>query len=567
MSPTRMPIGRLEQYDPGVYSDEAGNYFTGNPTAGGSYDVNNLTFAGTNPLSFGIGNAPGQAAPAADLSTYNTTPTAGQLSTGYDAGGNLSYGAQPAAPATSSIGQESPGFAVSPFLPGGSPTVPASAQRLTPQQISPSTFKPTTYKAPTTPNPSLVSDVFNVGGGASENGYGGVTYAGFDPQNHQGAALGDPMNAKYALQQFLVDSGTDLSGNAVQIASQLNAKYGAAYGDPNFFTAIDGETIMMPDGQYVHAAPNGYGLGTGTFNPANSREVFWGSSGAGSDATPTGSSGTGTSTGTGKESPGYSVAGTSGSNPNGMLAMLTKLMAPQPTGPALPPGYGGPGPALTNGVNQVGQDPLNDLETSALAGILQNGGTPYGQNIEATLADLISRGGLSPSITNQLIGARDAEAGAFSGQLADARAALASRGLASVPGSPQGPEVTAIDRISEGLAPTYASAVSDIESHAIDTGNASVMQSLSMATGMSEQDTQAILGAIGTGTARTTALSNIALKSLEDNQQWNEFLANFGLQKDQVAEQLAQGRITSLVPLLQMFLQMAGASAQGFIGQ
>ena len=88
------------------------------------------------------------------------------------------------------------------------------------------------------------------------------------------------MNAKYALQQYLVEQQTltgGPSGNAAAIASALNAEYGAAYGNPNFFKAIDAETIMMPDGQYVHSAPNGYGMAQGTFNATNVGEVFWSS--------------------------------------------------------------------------------------------------------------------------------------------------------------------------------------------------------------------------------------------------------------------------------------------------
>lgn len=567
---TRNPIGRVQQFDPysptgkgATYTDEAGNYYAGDPLAGGSYSSDNLTFLGNDLASFWP-SASVAANTIPTNPTQNTTPTNGQLSTSYDAGGNYSYApvAAPVAPAPVTDG--------SAFLPGGSLSIPATALKTTPQRISPSTFA-SNYRAPNAPNPSLISDTLTIGADAS-NGYGGVTYAGFSPQDHQGVALGDPMNAKYALQQFLVQTGMDLGGNAQAIAQQLNAKYGAAYGDPNFFHAVDGETIMMPDGQYVHAAPNGYGLAAGTYNPQNTREVFWGytddgSGGSGGGGTTSGGGGSTTPSAGSSGSGGTGGGGTGGGiDFSSLLAQLQGLMGPQPTGPALPGGFNPNGAPITDGVNQVGNTPLDDLMTSALAGILQNGGTPYSQSIETTLADLISRGGLSPATERQLIGARDAEAGAFSGQLNDARAALAARGLGSVPGAGQGPEVTAIGRISDSLAPVYASAVSDIESHAIDVGNDSVMQALQMATGMSAQDTNAILNAIGTGTARQTALSNIALQTLDRNIEWNKFLAEFGLERDQIAEQLAQGRITSLVPLLQMFLQLAGQSAQGYIG-
>jgi hypothetical protein len=111
------------------------------------------------------------------------------------------------------------------------------------------------------------------------NGFNRITYCGFSPQDHQGADLKDPMNAKYALQQYLIDTNANLNGGAQGIVDALNQKYGAAYGNAKFFTAIDTETIMMPDGQYVHYAPNGYAMAHGTFNPMNTGEVFWGATG------------------------------------------------------------------------------------------------------------------------------------------------------------------------------------------------------------------------------------------------------------------------------------------------
>ena len=129
--------------------------------------------------------------------------------------------------------------------------------------------------APTTPS---LSATLNIGADAC-NGFNNITYCGFSPQDHQGANLNDPMNAKYALQQFLIETNANLNGGAQGIADALNLKYGAAYGDPNFFTATDTETIMMPDGQYVHYAPNGYAMASGTYNPLNGGEVFWGATG------------------------------------------------------------------------------------------------------------------------------------------------------------------------------------------------------------------------------------------------------------------------------------------------
>jgi hypothetical protein len=129
------------------------------------------------------------------------------------------------------------------------------------------------------PLPGALEPTLTVGADAC-NGFNGITYCGFSPQDHTGANLNDPMNAKYALQQFLVETNGNLNGGAQGIVDSLNQKYGVLYGDANFFTATDAETIMMPDGQYVHYAPNGYAMASGTYNPLNTGEVFWGATGA-----------------------------------------------------------------------------------------------------------------------------------------------------------------------------------------------------------------------------------------------------------------------------------------------
>ena len=52
---SRSPFGRLSPFDPGIFSDEEGSYFTGDPLAGGSYNPSNLTYAGQDPSVFNIG--------------------------------------------------------------------------------------------------------------------------------------------------------------------------------------------------------------------------------------------------------------------------------------------------------------------------------------------------------------------------------------------------------------------------------------------------------------------------------------------------------------------------------
>ena len=77
---------------------------------------------------------------------------------------------------------------------------------------------------------SSTSGTLNIGADAC-NGFNRITYCGFSPQDHQGADLNDPMNAKYALQQYLIETNANLNGGAQGIVDALNQKYGAAYGN------------------------------------------------------------------------------------------------------------------------------------------------------------------------------------------------------------------------------------------------------------------------------------------------------------------------------------------------
>lgn len=217
---------------------------------------------------------------------------------------------------------------------------------------------------------------------------------------------------------------------------------------------------------------------------------------------------------------------------------------------------------------QIGSDPQSQLIDAGLADLIKRGGaTDSTTSLMKQLQDIISKGGITHDSEADLNRARDDEARAFTGQTEDARAALASRGVASTPGVAQGGEISAIKRITESLAPTYADTVAGIETHAADMKNSTLLSSLQMATGLSAQESNNLLGALGSGTQRQLGLSQIALQSLEQDDQWNEFVANYGLNKDQVAAQIKNGNIQSLIPLLTAFLQGASQGAQGYIGK
>lgn len=110
-------------------------------------------------------------------------------------------------------------------------------------------------------------------------------------------------------------------------------------------------------------------------------------------------------------------------------------------------------------------------------------------------------------------------------QMNNARADLANRGLLSEPGHQQGAEATAITQIESNLAPAYTGAIND----------------------------------------RLQQMDALALGELEQNRLWNQFLSDFGLNKQKVAYDMQAGNTDQYLQLLQLWLQAAQTSANGYI--
>lgn len=110
-------------------------------------------------------------------------------------------------------------------------------------------------------------------------------------------------------------------------------------------------------------------------------------------------------------------------------------------------------------------------------------------------------------------------------QLANSRAALADRGLLSEPGHAQGPEATTINNIETNLAPAYTQAIND----------------------------------------RLQQLDALGLAQLEQNRLWNQFIADFGLNRDRVLYDMQHGNTDQYLQMLQLWLNAAGTAANGYI--
>lgn len=385
-------------------------------------------------------------------------------------------------------------------------TAPGPGTPTTPNKTPVTTGTPPAAPPPT---PPPTSNLFSDGADAS-NLFNGQTYVGFSPQDHQGANLNDPLNAKYALQDYLIKNGGlqgGSTGNAAAIAAALNKQYGTDYGNPNFFNASDAETIQMPDGQYIHYAPKGYWSGPGA-NANEQSEIVWGANGAGGS----GSSGSG-STG-------------SGTTGTGQLSQSTQDIINSMLGQT---------PQQASGdVGNTSNDPLSKLTDWRLGDLIANNGKVTNDNGQAEALNL-------ETAREQADRARNAE-------MSGVDANLANRGLLDQYDPAGGAHASSAQYVERNdIAPMFSNAV---QNYMINDGN---------------NASNRLMTALNDVTNRQGVISNIALQSLSQNTAFNEFLATFGLQKDQVLNELATGQNSQLMTLMSLFLQGAGTAAKGFV--
>ncbi|NBU11526.1 MAG: hypothetical protein EBS84_21395 [Proteobacteria bacterium] len=314
------------------------------------------------------------------------------------------------------------------------------------------------------------------------------------------------------------------------------------------FTYTNGEGTFTVD----------YAQNAGATPGSMLQRLQWGATPA-DDATRARYAGSGTTSTTGATRTG---AGTSGAGSTvGDVRALYQSLGQQ---------YGGPGNAgINNGdLQQVGQDPLSQLITGALANFLgSEGSTSFGGTVQDALAGLLNRGGAldDGQVARRYESARELLDKGRRTMINDMRGDLASRNLLSEPGIPQGSEIGGIERITEKLAPEFSRALRDIYSDESAKSDARLMTSLQLATGFSTDQARNLLAGIGEGTARQTALSDLALRSLQTNMAWSQFLAEFGLKRDQVMYDMQSGQIDQYLPLLQAFLQLGGMSNSGYV--
>ncbi len=247
--------------------------------------------------------------------------------------------------------------------------------------------------------------------------------------------------------------------------------------------------------------------------------------------------------------------------------------------------YGGPGgPGITKGpLQQVGQDPLSQLITDSLGKFIAGGGsTGFGSDLESYYRNMlgmgdggggaagpqrVSDGGIDQGrVNSRAESARELLDKGRRTMINDLEGDLVSKNLLSEPGIPQGAHIGGLERVTENIAPEFSRALRDIYTDESAKADTRQLAALQMATGFSTEQARNLLAGIGEGTARQTALGDLALRELQTNMAWNQFLAQFGLQRDQVMYQIQNGGIDQLLPLLQAFIQQSGLSNAGYVG-
>jgi hypothetical protein len=565
MAVTRRPVGAVSQVNPGQYVDRENNLFTGtweNPEYIGAYGGPTPGEGNWVPVQT-TNTQPAPPPPAGPHLIDGTTPTTrangdGSYTTGYT-GSTQPTGTQPSGQYTGGIAPRTTTPPPVAMYGGGTPT--PGATPTAPLAIG-STGGGITARSASTASPDGVRDYILTQLNAGPT----------SPLNLE--AIVNAANTKFGLP----------SGSGA-------AAYGAgSHGDPHGLIAIPGGYFAVgPDGKWGFNARN---EGGGTPPPsATPSDYTWAQAinlanqHAGHSLSDAEVRDLTRMFGPGNQGADYQYP--SSVTQAGLQPVLDYLDAHRTSGPGgnpppttppnhpIPTGFGGPGNGGVYGdrnLQQVGQDPFSSILTNGLAGLILSGGSGfngYGDVIRNVLADTAQNGGRFNTNTEalNLEQARGVTDRARRAEMAGIRGDLANRGLVSEPGHPQGLEMDAADRLEERvIAPMMSDAV---QKYLINEGNnASDRFNTALQTGasLSSSDNNTLLNTLNAGTNRQTALSDIAIRSLEQNRLFNQFLAQYGLDVDRFLNEVSSGQNTQLMALLQQFINLTGLSTGGYIG-
>lgn len=230
--------------------------------------------------------------------------------------------------------------------------------------------------------------------------------------------------------------------------------------------------------------------------------------------------------------------------------------------------YGGPqssGVFPSDNLQQVGQDPFSELITGGLAALIGSGGQGFSEvgdaSNDALMRMLESGGGFNEDIINaRMESARENAERWRKGQMDTLQAGLADRGLIG-----SGPERTGMEKIGLEMEGIGATALRDIFADQSGAADERLMQALGMGMGAGQANNRTLLDTLGEGTNRQNVLAQIAMDSLGQNMEWQQFLSTFGLSQDALMNEIQMGRIDRVLELLALFNQQAQIAAGGFV--
>lgn len=210
------------------------------------------------------------------------------------------------------------------------------------------------------------------------------------------------------------------------------------------------------------------------------------------------------------------------------------------------PGGGSNDDNGTNSSGTGGQDWISDYLKN-----LQGGQTDFGQMVQDHIKGLLDSGGrFNTSIVNQRReSAREGIDSTRRQQTAQARAALADRGLSSLPGVASGAEAGSILNLEELLAPVYAQSTRDIMTDELQQSSDRFMQALGLGGTSGQNEFENMLNTALAANTREKTLSDISLGALDRNIAWNSFLGRLNLDRDIAMNDSSD--INSIMALLQ----------------
>ena len=121
--------------------------------------------------------------------------------------------------------------------------------------------------------------------------------------------------------------------------------------------------------------------------------------------------------------------------------------------------------------------------------------------------------------------------------------------------------MSTLGRLNQHLAETYSGAARD----ALTEGDAGMLEAIKTATGLDEAASNRLLATVGATGDRQKMLSDIALKSLDQNIEWNKFLAQYGLDRDKTMYDIQNGQMGLILPLLNAFLGYLNGTSGGYV--